>query len=94
MGADDPGAQALARDSGALAAGQQADLVAIDAEHVALCGLGTGQLLDGWIFAADDTVVTDLWSAGRHCVHEGRHRHRDTVEPRFRAVLRQLVDRI
>ena len=88
------GARALGRDSGALETGRQADLVAIDADHVALCGLDTGQLLDGWIFAADDTVVTDLWSAGRHCVQEGRHTQRETVERRFREVLRQLVDRI
>ena len=88
------GAAALGRDSGALEAGRLADLVAIDADHVALCGLGTGQLLDGWIFAADDAVVRDLWSAGRHCVHDGRHRQRDAVEQRFRDTMRQLITRI
>ena len=88
------GAQALGRGSGAIEAGKLADLVAIDATHIALDGLSTDQLLDGWIFTADDRVVTDLWSAGRHCVHDGQHRQRETVEQHFRQVLRQLIDRI
>jgi formimidoylglutamate deiminase len=88
------GAQALGRNSGTLEEGRLADLVAIETDHVVLCGLTTRQLLDGWIFAADDTVVTDLWSAGRHCVRDGRHRLRDSVERRFRTALRRLIDRI
>ena len=37
----------------------------------------TTQLLDGWIFAADDRVVREVWSAGRHVVRDGRHVARD-----------------
>ena len=68
------------RPCGAIRPGALADLVAIDRDHVALAPLGDDQLLDGWIFAADDRVVREVWSAGRHVVHEGRHvgarRHR------------------
>ncbi len=50
------------------APGALADLVAIDRDHPALAALDAGQLLDGWIFAADDRVVREVWSAGRHVV--------------------------
>jgi formimidoylglutamate deiminase len=36
--------------------------------------------------------VTDLWSAGRHIVRDGRHIARDAVETRFRATMRRLRD--
>lgn len=84
------GAQALGRASGSLAVGQWADLVAIDGDHAALTGLPDQRLLDGLAFAAPDTVVTDLWSAGRHCVTDGRHIARYQVARDFRAVMARL----
>ncbi|MCP4317226.1 MAG: formimidoylglutamate deiminase [Hyphomicrobiales bacterium] len=87
-------AQAMGRNSGALEEGRIADIVAIDAGDLAFCGLTEKQFLDGWIFAGDDTVVSDLWSAGRHCVRNGRHIKRESVEHRYRDVLRRLVDQI
>ena len=88
------GAQALGRNSGALEAGRLADMVAIDAGHLAFAGLAGNQCIDGWLFASDDTVVSDLWSAGRHCVKNGQHIRRDSVERRYREALRQLMDQI
>ncbi len=84
------GAQALGRNAGVIAQGKLADLVAIDAAHVALCGLAETRLLDGLCFAAPDGVVTDVWSAGRHQVRGGRHVARDRVQQRFRAVMTEL----
>ncbi len=85
------GAKALARDSGAIEAGRIADLVAIDSQHLALCALQPEQLIDGWIFAGSDAVVTDLWSAGRHCVKEGRHVARDAIAARYRKTMQRLI---
>ncbi len=85
------GAQALGRDAGLIADGKFADLVAIDSQHVSLCGLKDEQLLDGLCFAAGDTVVTDVWSAGRHQVKDGRHVAREKVAVRYRQVLKELV---
>jgi formimidoylglutamate deiminase len=48
--------------------------------------------LDGWIFAGDDRVVSDLWSAGRRLVTGGRHFAREAVEALYRAVLARLRD--
>jgi formiminoglutamate deiminase len=84
------GAQALGRACGAIAVGNWADLVAIDSEHIQLYALTKDQLLDGWIFASNTKVVTDLWSAGRHSVREGQHIQRDAIESKYRAVLKRL----
>lgn len=85
------GAQALARDAGHIAAGKLADLVALDADHPALCALADDQILDGLCFAAPDGVVTDLWSAGRHQVRAGRHVARDKIVPAYRRAVNALM---
>ena len=88
------GARALGRDSGALRTGALADLVAIGRDHPVLAPLADTQLLDGWIFAADDRVVREVWSAGRHLVREGRHVARDGIEARYRRAMAGVLGRI
>lgn len=85
------GAQALGRDCGAIAVGMWADLVAIDAGAPAFAALRPEQFVDGWIFAGGDGVVTDLWSAGRHCVRDGQHIRRDMIAERYRETVKRLV---
>ncbi|SDU48474.1 formimidoylglutamate deiminase [Stappia sp. ES.058] len=84
------GARALGRDAGAIAAGNWADLLALDAASVHLEGLEGDTLLDAWIFAGDDRLVTDVWSAGRHVVKAGRHVRRDEIEARYRRAMNAL----
>jgi formimidoylglutamate deiminase len=48
-------------------------------------------LLDGLCFAASDAVVSDVWSAGRHQVKNGRHVARDGIAARYRKVLKELA---
>lgn len=86
------GAQALGRESGALRAGLFADLVALDGTALAFHGLRDDQLLDAWIFAGDDRLVSDVWSAGRHCVSAGRHHERERIVARYRQATRSLYD--
>jgi formiminoglutamate deiminase len=92
LGAARGGAMALGRDAGQIAVGRLADLVAIDLTHPALCALSPGQILDGLVFAAPDTVVTDLWSAGRHQVKAGRHVHRDRIIAGWRKAVKGLTE--
>ncbi|MDT8345121.1 MAG: formimidoylglutamate deiminase [Thermohalobaculum sp.] len=88
------GAQALGRPSGAIRTGMLADLVMLDADHLAFAGLRPGQVLDGWIFGAAGAAVRDVWSAGRHMVRDGRHIAREAVEAGYRAAMTDLVGRI
>jgi cytosine/adenosine deaminase-related metal-dependent hydrolase len=88
------GAQALGRDCGAIRVGALADLVAVDRTGPVLGPLADAQLLDGWIFAADDRVVREVWSAGRHVVREGRHVARDAVAARYLRTMAAVMARI
>lgn len=86
------GAQAAGRASGAIRPGAWADLM--EPDPAALAGLSGDAALDGWVFAAPDRPVRNLWSAGRHLVAEGRHFARDAIAARFRATLAGLRDRL
>jgi len=84
------GAQAAGRNSGRIAEGDLADLLALDGNAVDLAGTVGDETLDTWIFAGDDRMVRDVWSAGRHMVTEGRHIRRDSIEAGYRKVMAGL----
>jgi formimidoylglutamate deiminase len=84
------GAQAMARNAGEIALGRLADLVALDGKATDLFGRRGDDLLDCFIFAADDQVITDVWSAGRHMVHKGQHRHRESITRNYRTTMAAL----
>lgn len=87
-------AQALNRDTGALTVGKWADLMAIDSRAPALCALTDDQLLDGFVFAGDRRLVTDVWSAGRHQVRGGRHIAHEEILSQYRATLQDLIAKL
>lgn len=87
-------AQALGRQAGEIRPGLWADLLALDGESLALAGLEGDMLADGFIFAGDGRAISDVWSAGRHVVSEGRHIARDRVEARYRGAIARLRDAI
>lgn len=88
------GAQAAGRPSGGLEAGLWADLLALDLQHVDLEGRIGDKVLDSFIFAGGRSMITDVWSAGRHQVQNGRHIARDKITAAYRAVQRDLRDKI
>ncbi|QYX57664.1 formimidoylglutamate deiminase [Roseovarius sp. SCSIO 43702] len=73
------GAQAAGRGTGMIETGAWADLLALDTSHVDLAGIEGDTILDTFVFAGRDAMVADVWSAGRHMVHEGQHMHRVTI---------------
>ena len=91
MGAAVGGARAMRRNSGRIEVGALADLVAIDSTAPAMFALRDDQILDGLCFAADDTIVTDLWSAGRHQVKDGKHIHRDAIIATYKTAITDLL---
>jgi len=84
------GATAAARHCGKIESGYWADLMTLDTDHVDLDGRVGDVMLDTYVFAGDDSMIKDVWSAGRHQVQEGRHIHRDTIERRYRETLQKL----
>lgn len=85
------GSQALGRASGAIQPGYWADLVAIEQFSYAGAAHDDG-LLDGWIFTGDNGAVSDVWSAGRHCVREGSHIERKTIAARYAQTIQNLME--
>ncbi len=86
------GAQALQRDGGRIEPGAWADLVALDLSGPDMAARYGDTLLDTWVFACDDRLVRDVWSAGRHMVQDGRHIHRDRITTAYRSVMARLGD--
>ena len=86
------GAQALGRASGAIAPGHWADLLALSATSPEMIGRSEDTALDTWVFAADDGLVTDVWSAGRHLVRGGEHVRREKITTDYAKTLRRLQD--
>lgn len=85
------GAQAAGRRSGCIAPGHWADLVALDRQNAWLHGRTADMILDTAVFGGHGSdCITDLWSAGRHVVRQGRHIHREAISRRFLDTLSQL----
>jgi formimidoylglutamate deiminase len=81
------GAQAAGRDAGRIAVGAWADLLALRTDHFDLAGLSGDTALDTFVFAGAAGMVSDVWSAGRHLVRDGRHvAHEAIVAAHGRAV--------
>ena len=86
------GAQATARDTGRLEVGAWADMLSLDTTSEFLHGFSGDTILDAWIFTADDRLVTDVWSAGRHLVQDGSHIARAAIRARYLETIDALKD--
>lgn len=86
------GARAAGRDTGAIEPGKWADLTALDMTDVNLTNRPGDTAFDAFVFAGDDRLITDVWSAGRHMVQGGRHVARDQIEAAYRNTIAELED--
>lgn len=84
------GAQATGRGDGGLVENSWADLVALDADAADLQGREGDEVLDAFIFAGDDRMVSDVWSAGRHLVQNKRHIKHDQIRASYISTMKQL----
>lgn len=86
------GAQAAGRAIAGLMVGQQADFVALDAQHLALAGLPTDAMLGAHVFASHrSSAVAEAWVGGRRRVERGRHPLREAAGSAFIAARSQLL---
>lgn len=86
------GAKASGRNAGSLSVGKLADMAALDADAIDLQGRSGDSLIDSFVFAGDDRMICDVWSAGRHVVRQGRHHARDAIAAAYRKTVRELGD--
>lgn len=85
------GAQAASRSSGQIAEGHLADLIAVTTDNEFLCNRSGDPILDSLVFSGGGRrCLTDVWSAGRHMVRDGRHIHRGRIVAGFIEVAKQL----
>lgn len=84
------GAIASGRGTGGIVAGGWADLMTLDADAVHLCGREGDEILDSFIFTGDDSLVTNVWSAGRHVVRDGKHVKHDEITRKYVKALADL----
>jgi len=86
------GAQACGRAVGGIEAGQQADFVVLDADHLALQGLGAAEMLSAHVFASHRTSAIDaVWVGGQSRVTAGRHALHDEAVRAFTGARSQLL---
>lgn len=88
------GSQAAGRHSGCIETGAWADMLALDNTAVDLLNRHGDAVLDSFIFAGDDRMVCDVWSAGRHMVRQGQHIDHDAITAGFAGVMMDLAEQI
>ena len=86
------GAQASQRKTGRLEVGYWADMLTLDTSSEHLWGRKNDTVLDAWIFAGDDRLVTNVWSAGRHMVKDGEHIARANIVTAYLKTIDALKD--
>ena len=84
------GNSALARNSGTFKPGIVADVLVLDGESPVLADCHGDAILDSFIFAGDNRLVKEVWSAGRQVVKEGRHINRDQIQENFQLAKKRL----
>ncbi|CAN5364020.1 formimidoylglutamate deiminase [soil metagenome] len=82
------GSQALGVPEAGIAIGERADFVTLTTEHPDTSQGDT--VLDTWIFAGAGSIE-HVWVGGKRVVQNGRHIHRDSITPRYRSVIRELI---
>ena len=84
------GAKSLGAKAGRLEVGYDADLVALDLEHLALAGTSPQSLALDILFSFVPAMVTDVWCQGTEVVTDRLHRAEHQARDNLREVMRKL----
>lgn len=93
-GAARGGALAAGRNCGEISVGCLADFTGLNTDETDLVEIADDAILDTYIFAGDDRWVSDVWSAGRHVVKNGRHIRNEVITTRYRDTMKNLRARL
>jgi len=85
------GAQASGRPVAGITPGQRADFVVLDAGAAPLAGKIGDTILDAFVFAADASVIRDVFVGGRQVVADGRHAAEAAVRDEYRRTVTRLA---
>ena len=84
------GAQALHQPVGKIEPGYRADLVQLDHRHPMLADGNPGDILDRYIFANSEQMISRVLVAGRTVIEHGRHEHDESLQSAFESVVKAL----
>jgi formimidoylglutamate deiminase len=86
------GSLALQEHNLGLAEGSPADIVSLNANHVALVGRSGNAIIDAWVFCGGRSLIDSVWTRGRKIVTNGRHHRAEGIAHRFRQSVIQLIN--
>ena len=69
-------------------------MMSLNSSAVDLIGRAGDTILDCYMFAGDDRMVEDVWSAGRHMVSGGRHVKREAIVSAYARTMMELGEAI
>lgn len=84
------GSQALGQPVGRIEPGHYADVVVLDAKHPFVAAGEPEHLIDRWVFAHDNTLVSDVYVHGRRMIAAGHHPREEEFAAAFLRVLQEL----
>jgi formimidoylglutamate deiminase len=85
------GAQAIGLQSGALAVGKRADIIAINTDTPLLADKQEDKLLDTLIMVSQTPPVTHVWVAGNCVVENGHHRLEEQTSTAWKKALKEIT---
>ncbi|MCF6292603.1 MAG: formimidoylglutamate deiminase [Robiginitomaculum sp.] len=86
------GAQALGQNNGNIAIGETASFISLDTTMPSLAERSKDAIIDGWIFASQNSPVTDVWVAGNHLIKDKAHQNQQEITANYIKCLRRLLD--
>lgn len=73
-----------------LAEGCRADFMALDNNNPMIAGTESDQLLNRWVFACKDNLVSDVYVAGEQKITAGQHQKEQAINKEFLKLIKEL----
>lgn len=84
------GAQSMGQNTGNIAVGKRADLIALDHSAQGLIGVADNHILDAFIFKGQPNPVRHVMIAGEWVVKDYKHAHEDEITSAYSQVMADL----